>query len=455
MIFENTLHSLLKTYCIGCLKSKLLTIIIVMLTFLCCSRSTNNNSATVHVKKNGDSYELYRNGKPFVIKGSSGHLFFRELKEAGANTVRLYDTTNLENKLDEIHRAGLAAVVNIPIPRYTENDTMYSNPLEVAKLSDKVRNLVYKHKNHPGLLYWILGNEINYPDWPRGRDFIESFNLFIDIVHQEDTNHPVSTAVGGFDRSKIISMNKQSSGLDLISINIFGELSTFQERKNAITLLWDGPYVFSEFGVNGPWEADKTTWMAPIEQTSTKKAEQYTQRYNDYINTINDGRCLGTLAFYWGIKQERTHTWFSTFQQDGKRNEPAVMLEQIWSEKSKDYNGPKLDYILLNGRGAGESIVLQSDDTAEVQIVLPESQNSSNLSITWEIRKENWNYAYDAVEKTPDTIPNLITEIKNLNMKFKVPLESGPYRVFLKIEDENYFATANIPFYALNATDGI
>lgn len=436
-------------------KSYSIKTFVVIVLFASCTRNAQHDTATVHIKKNGDNYELYRNGELFEIKGCSGNMFFRELKEAGANTVRLYDTVNLKSKLDLLHKEGLAVVVTIPILRYNDSDTIYSNSLEVEKNGDNIRNFINKHKSHPAILYWILGNEINYPNWPKGEEYIKNFNSFLEIVHQEDRNHPVSTAVGGFDRSKVISMNNQSPGLDLISINIFGELSTFQKRKKEISLLWNGPYVFSEFGVNGPWEADNTTWMAPIEQTSTKKAEQYSQRYYDYINTNKDGRCLGTLGFYWGIKQERTHTWFSTFQKDGKKNETAVVLEQILSNKSTTYNGPKIEYILLNGKGAGESVILQSNENAEVQLVLPINHNTSGNLIKWEIRKENWNYAYNEVEKTPDTIPNLITEITNSKMIFRAPEEPGPYRVFLKIEDKNYFATANIPFYVLKTMDGI
>ena len=436
-------------------KAYVIKALAILLIISSCSENSDNDTATVYVKKNGDNYELYRNGEIFEIKGCSGNMFFRELKEAGANTVRLYDTVNLKSKLDLLHKEGLAVVVTIPILRYNESDTIYSNPEDVEESSDHIRNFIHKHKSHPAILYWILGNEINYPDWSRGTEYIKNFNSFLEVIQQEDKNHPVSTAVGGFDRSKVILMSNQSPGLDLISINIFGELSTFQKRKKEISLLWNGPYVFTEFGVNGPWEADNTTWMAPIEQTSTKKAEQYFQRYYDYINTNKDGRCLGTLGFYWGIKQERTHTWFSTFQKDGKKNETAVVLEQILSNKITTYNGPKIEYILLNGKGAGESIILQSKENAEVQLVLPKNHNISGDVIKWEIRKENWNYAYNEVEKTPDTIPNLITRIKDLKMTFKAPEEAGPYRVFLKIEDENYFATANIPFYVLKTIDGI
>ena len=35
------------------------------------------------------------------------------------------------------------------------------------------------------------------------------------------------------------------------------------------------PYFISQYGYNGPWEQHKTSWGAPIEPTSSKKAEQY------------------------------------------------------------------------------------------------------------------------------------------------------------------------------------
>lgn len=432
----------------------------ILLFFLACqvscsSKEQQESTAKVYVKKTSNGYQLIRNGNPFFIKGSSGNSHFAELKAAGANTLRIYDTLHLQQKLDMADSLGLAVIVDIPVPRFVEPDTIFSNEESMAKLYKGTKKFVTRYKDHPALLYWILGNEINYPDLPGDRNLQKNFSALIDLVHELDMDHPVSTAIGGFDRSKLLSIKTTCSSLDLFSINIFGELSTFTKRKENISVLWDGPYVFSEFGINGPWEADKTTWGAPIEETSTKKAEQYKERYHNYIKTIDDGRCLGSVTFYWGQKQERTHTWFSTYTSTGGKMQTAFEMENLWKEVNRTYTGPELNYLLLNERGAKESIVLSSDEKATAQLLFLKNNVIKSYRTTWEIRPENWNYAHNENEKRPDKIDGLVLKADQTDLLFITPHKEGPYRLYVSIEGENgYFATANVPFYVLNPENG-
>ena len=425
----------------------LIKVVVVVLLFSSCDKKAENSTATVHLKKNGDSYELYRNGEVFHIKGASASSYFKELKAAGANTVRVYDTTNLGVRLDSAFFYQLAVIVDLPITRYYNNDSLFMDQKFMDNELNSLKVTVKKYKNHPAILYWILGNEINYPDQPIDNKYIKHFNNLVNQVQNIDVDHPVSTAVGGFNRSKIINIKNFSPKIDFISINIFGELSTFSERKNAISWLWNGPYIFSEFGVNGQWEAYKTKWGAPVEETSTKKAEQYQTRYTNYIETLNDGRLLGTLFFYWGVKQERTHTWFNTLDDDGKKNESAFVFEEIWKGQNKSFYGPKINYLLMNDKGAKDNIVAKAGDIAKMDLLMEEGQNLDSLSVRWELRKENWNYLYNQVEKRPELLMDSLVLKNKEKFKFRIPQLEGPYRIFLFLENKDVFATANIPFY--------
>ena len=68
---------------------------------------------------------------------------------------------------------------------------------------------------------------------------------------------------------------------------------------------------FKDLAFMGFWEVAKTSWGAPIEPNSTAKSKTYYSTHK-LVCDINDGKemCLGTFAFRWGWKQEKTSTWF-------------------------------------------------------------------------------------------------------------------------------------------------
>lgn len=408
---------------------------------------------SVYVQKLEKGYQLYRNGTPFKIMGAGANTYFEELKNAGANTIRLYDTTSLDQKLDKAHQLNLAVVLDIPVPRFTKKDTFYSNPKKVEQLIDGVGSFVKKYKDHPALLYWMLGNEVQYPNLWTGNDFSDCFNQLIDLLHQVDENHPVSTAIAGFRKKQILSIEHNSPKLDFISINVFGQLSSFSKFRKKASFFWKGPYVLSEWGINGPWEAKNTLWGAPIEQTSTKKAQQFRERYEAHIATLDDGRSLGHLAFFWGQKQERTHTWFSLFSEEGKKTQTLEELQSIWKSAPPNYKGPEIEYMLLEEKGAADNIILTSDQQAKATVFHKKTEHGL-VQIHWEIRSENWNYNTWDVEKRMIPVPYTIKEQHGTDLVFTVPKEEGPYRLFVYLEDTmGNIATTNTPFYILNPSD--
>ncbi len=424
----------------------------ICILFFNCSKKGNTTTPTVYIKKTWKGYELIRNGKCFYIKGASGDSHFKELSDAGANTIRIYDTTRLKIKLDQAHKLGLAVIMDLPVPRLRIRDTIYNNPIRVERLKARIKDFVDQYKNHPAVLYWILGNEIEYPDLPGNKHFYSTFNDLIDLVHQIDPNHPVSTAVPNINRSQVLSMAIKSPKIDLLSINTFGHLSSLQKRMATIALLWKGPYVFTEWGINGPWEAQNTTWGAPIEQTSTKKAEHYTDRYTKYINGIKDNRCLGSLVFYWGQKQERTHTWYSLFSETGVPTQSVFALENLWKNRDKTFKGVALNYMLINQKGAPESIVLLPETQNNASLFLNKS-NTDSIKIRWEIRPENWYYFKWDKERKTIPLSGLISRNKGASISFQTPVEEGPYRLFVYVEDSSgYMASTNTPFYVLAHT---
>ena len=404
---------------------------------------------TVFIKENKGRYELIRNGQPFYMHGAAAHSdFLGELKEAGANTARIYDTTNLRTTLDKAQELGLAAVVDIPMPKFNNAVEYYEDPELFDLLFQNVSRVVAQHRDHPALLYWNLGNELYYPYFYKSTRFYEKFNILVDLIHELDPNHPVSTTTIGANKLRVLSIELKSPQLDFISFNSFGSLNTFSKRLHPITPFWNGPHVITEWGVNGPWEAQLTSWGAPIEETSTKKAEQIGQRYHEFIEPLKNENSLGSFVFYWGQKNEVTPTWYSLFEENHLKSQGVFELQKIWKESTAAYPGPELEYVLLNEKGAQESIILTAGEPAKAEIFF-KAPPSSDYQYFWEIREESW-YAFHISKG----IPGIDFRIDANKVSFEAPKAEGPYRLHLTITNNSgYYATANIPFYILDPAD--
>lgn len=414
-------------------------------------KDDSGKKPVVYLDQDGSEFRLIRNGKPFFIKGGAAHPdYLEELKTAGANTARIYDTIDLGAVLNRAHALGLAIVADIPMPKLHTDGAFYEDDRIFEELKRRVSRVVKAHKDHPALLYWNLGNELYYPYFYKDAVLHDRFNILIDLIHEIDPNHPVSTVTIGANKLRILSINRKSPQLDFISFNSFGVLSQFSKKLKPLTPIWKGPYVITEWGVNGPWEAQTTSWKAPIEETSTKKAEQIKQRYYDYMEPLKKENSFGSFIFYWGQKNEITPTWYSMFAKDKMKTQGVFEMQKIWNnDQTGVFPGPELEYILLNDKGAADDIILRPGVTAHVGIKIPVSKQL-HLEYHWEIRKESW-YDYHISE---------IVDVGGFQSSgdytiFSTPKEEGPYRVFLYLTNgTEYIATANIPFYILNPSNG-
>ncbi len=426
----------------------ILSPLLFFILFSCSNRHEKKEEKVVFVKKTPAGYQMFRNGEPFYIKGASGNINLNALQKAGANTVRIYDTLNLKQVLDDSHKYGLAAIVDIPFPRYSKEFSVYKDKNFIEAHSNAIRQLVLKHKDHPALLFWMLGNEIMYPYIYGNRHFYTHFNGLIDLIHELDPNHPISTALASFGGKRLTSIYIRSPKLDFISFNIFGALSSLEEEKTKYTFGMDQPFFISEWGINGPWEETQNLWGVPIEKNSTDKAMMVKDRYKSFI--ANNGNCLGSTVFYWGTKQESTPTWFSIFTEKSEKTQLAFELENIWKDRELPYKGPILKDISLNESSNNDNIFLTSEKTLTARISYDYS-GKDTLSIRWDLKPENWFYKPWDDQNPVESINENILHSNGSEMIFKIPVIEGAYRVYTYLTDkENNVATGNIPFYVLN-----
>ena len=121
---------------------------------------------------------------------------------------------------------------------------------------------------------------------------------------------------------------------------------------------WEGPYLISEWGPNGHWEVPTTEWGAPIEQSSSLKAEWYQRRYREGIYK-DKKKCIGSYVFLWGQKQETTPTWYGIFMEDGSETEVSDVLQHEWTKAWPSNRAPHISSLKIDGKEAIENIYLQ------------------------------------------------------------------------------------------------
>lgn len=398
----------------------------------------------MYISHEEGKYQLHVNNEPFFVKGAAGTSHFKELADAGANTIRTWDTTNIGVLLDSANFYGLKVMVGLPVVEsyYPE---FYSDNIKIDKQYSGIKSIVRKYKNHPALLLWICGNELDFPYRFSYNSFYSAFNNIIDMIHLEDENHPVTTSLVNFSRRVIINLLIKSPQLDFISINTFGgKLGELRKDLNTFEWFWDGPLLLTEWGHHGYWEMPQTSWNAPLENSSRKKAELYKKIYYRDI-PFETGRMLGTCAFYWGQKQETTETWFSTFVSSGAPTESVLALNNIWTESTDTGNNyfPQLDKVEI------ENSVLVAQDTIIARTHFLDT--CIECTAHWYLSYEDWYYSKYLIQESArvESGYSVLSQTADSAI-ICLPGQEGPYRLFVEVMNPNgNVATANIPLYIL------
>jgi hypothetical protein len=425
---------------------------------LCCVFliSCNNNPTQtarkkrVEIKKENGVYRIYKDGTSILIKGAAGHSNLAELVACGGNTISIWDTSKVEKVLNEAQKYNVSVIVGLDIPG-GDIPQFYQDEKKVNELFMAHQSTVQRFKNHPSLLAWGLGNELVMPFASNSGPFYKTYNRLLKMMHTEDPDHPVTTTLINLQKGSVLNIKWKIHDLDFISINTYNKLKEIKKEIKKLSLIWNGPYMVSEWSPNGGWESENTVWQAPIENTSTKKAEQYYKFYKDYMPK-DDPRFLGSLVFYWGNRQEYTHTWYSIFNEDGIPTEIKEALNDCWKDTLTNHQAVKVKYMLIDNHGARDNILLSPGSKHEASLLLEDDQRTDSLHYSWELLKEDWLYwgrTWNNFKK-PAALGGLIADSAVQNTSFICPSKEGAYRIFITVYNSKGFcATANTPFYVV------
>lgn len=395
----------------------------------------------VTIERTEQGYRLLCNGEPFFIRGAVGNRFLERLVQAGGNSIRAG-----VKDLDTAHALGLTVLVNLPFgkPRWGFD---YTDRAAVAKQMEDLRQTVQSVKDHPALLMWAIGNELEIWTTPEQREPLwRAVDEAAQMIREVDGRHPVITPVGCDYRHLLWEIDALCPALDAIGINAYQDMLTLPEDLRQ--LRWERPYVVTEFGPRGHWQVIKTPWGMPIEDSSTHKAEFYRRAYEHAV--LGRPNCLGAYVFHWSFHHEKTHTWYGMFLEDGSATESVEVMQYFWTGHYPRNRCPRIEEMYVQqGDGSSQRVYATLQAGAVVQANVQASDPDGDpLSIRWELRPDvadNPNVGGDR-EEPVQPIAGAILDASGNRAMVQIPQQAGRYRLFVYVFDgAGNAATANMP----------
>ena len=419
---------------------------LVLLMTACTPEADDAQPSTrVEIAKTANGYVLMRGGEPYTVKGAGmARDDIERFARHGGNSIRTWSTDNdyqdTKELLDKAHANGVTVALGLSMTA-ERHGFDYDDPKSVAAQLETVREEVLKYRDHPALLFWLVGNELNHSY--TNPSVWDAVNDVAEMIHELDPDHPVTTPISGFKPDVIAEIQARAPAIHFISFQMYGSLFGLPEKIAATG--FDQPFMMTEWGTIGYWEMEKTSWGTPAELTSSEKAATFLRAYNEILAPL-EGQLIGSYAFLWGQKQERTSTWFGMLTEDGEETETIDVMQYIWTGGWPANRTPRVDSIRLDGKSYRESVVLETGKTYDAVVEVFDHEGDP-LTYRWEVKPESESKKSGGDREDP--LPNLEGILSNgeaANTTITAPAP-GKYRLFAYAYDgQGHAAHANIPF---------
>lgn len=410
------------------------------LAFLPLFAATGLSAAVVHtevVQTPSGGWQLLRAGQPYYIMGAGGEGSKELLAASGANTFRTWGVdADLRKQLDQAQSLGLGVIVGHWLG-HERHGFDYHDVAMLAEQKDRVRQDVLAYKDHPAVLIWGIGNEmegIGEADDPAVWNHIQDLAA---MVKELDPHHPTLVVTADIGGKRVDSVHKLCPDIDIMGINTYGGLPSLPARYRALG--GTKPYVVTEFGPPGVWETILTGYGVPPELSSTRKAVLYREHFQMGCLAAGD-LCLGGCAFLWGSKPEATATWFGMFLPNGDKLAAVDAMTEIWSGQPPANLCPEITSFELAGPdvvAAGETV------KAKLEVSDPEG---ARVSVKWKLCTEAPEYlSFGETWWQPLELGGSILRSSSSGAELVMP-GGGLYRLYVEVSDgAGGAATANIP----------
>lgn len=378
----------------------------------------------VHLSTEGGQSRLVRGGESYFIQGAGGEGGQELLARAGANSIRLWGADQLGEQLDQAQAQGLTVSAGIWLGQVRQGFD-WSDAKSLIAQRANVRRVVEQFKDHPALLIWCLGNEVEDPEGQNGAVWSELDSLAA-MVKQIDPHHPTMTVIAEIGGNKVPHLHQLCPHIDIVGINAYAGAASVGQRYRDQG--GQKPYILTEFGPPGIWEIAQDELGAYPELTSTEKAESYRRAYEGSVR--GQGLCLGSYAFLWGTKQEVTATWFSMLLPDGSRLAPAETMTRLWTGQPPTNRCPVISHLDMTGARTGTPgmTLTATLDTSD--------PDGDPLSVTWLLQQDPAQFGTGGdAETVPPTYPEAVTGGLATGARVTLPDGGGLYRLFAYVRD--------------------
>ena len=128
------------------------------------------------------------------------------------------------------HQRYIRLTGDLPPPALLEQQRRLFTENEKKQL-EQLRKEVQKYKNHPALLAWGIGNELNL-DYTNPKVW-DAVNEISKMCHELDKNHPTSTELAGINKTMADEIKLRAPDLDLLGINTYAPLAVLPAAVKA------------------------------------------------------------------------------------------------------------------------------------------------------------------------------------------------------------------------------
>lgn len=391
----------------------------------------------VTIQQDGRKATLLIDGSPYEVNGVGGGGSLETLKKYGGNTIRTWGIDeNTQTILDEAHAKGIKVALGFWLG-HERHGFSYTDWDSNINQAEQLFAAVKKYKDHPALLLWGLGNEMEGFEKSSNPAIYTQIEYLARTVKQLDPDHPVMTVTAEIGKKQIEGLNRFCPSVDIHGINSYGGGPSIPERYRAGGGV--KPYLITEFGPAGTWERPPNKWGMPDEATSTEKASEYRKSYEAFQA---DPLCLGSFAFMWGTKQEASATWFGMLLSTGEKTAAVDELSKLWTGKAPANLCPVIESLTM----VEPNEEFDPGTTITVNLKASDPDNDP-LKVQW-ILTEDWKEVAEGGDHraAPPQYPKAILPgSTNTTAKIKLPEGGGTYRIYAFIRDgQGSAATGNI-----------
>ncbi len=402
----------------------------------------------VEIRQVEGKHRFFVNGVVFELKGAGGGGSLAALHRAGGNSIRTWSPNNANQILDSAAKYNIMVAMGIGMGQELHGFN-YNDTAAVGKQYRRNIRVIDQYKEHPNLLCWVVGNELNLSPnrrVPVNPKVYDALKEIVDYIHRTDPRHPVTTTFAGASREHVAVALERCPDLDFISLQVYGGLSSIPDMVKAAGIT--KPFAVTEYGPIGHWEMPKTAWGREIEETSAAKATGLYDRIQKGLVADPQGLCLGGYAFLWGQKQERTPTWYGIFLKSGEATAVVDELTRYWTGRYPENRAPRVDSLKMEDRNGVDNLTVTPGAVCQARVFAADPENDP-LTFRWVIMKEVGQRSEGgAFEAEPGQVDLQVIADKNGELRFVAPAETGDYRLFVYLTDgKGKAGTANFPFY--------